>query len=335
MNRWIPLAIMGVLISSLLRASDAAEQQEAMKKLEQAVSKTNIFDLPSFRMTASVQVENQGEQLEGSYRLLWNGPEQWREEIKIPGYTELQIGGKGTVWVQRSTDFLPLRISQLHAALGFWSSASSDAGYSAYLVRAGISPTDRVKKLRSRKQHGDKLTCVEVEHQTDFSTELCVNDGTGTLFRGEPYEDHDFQPVGGKVFPRTLGFVDKGKTVVKISVSSLVALVEFPTDSFIPVAGVAAQVGCMNPAPYRRIKIVPPHYPSSLRQQHVQGMAAFDVSIATDGLPRIRKMVASSNPSFEKATEDAIAAWRYEPATCDGKPVEVETVLRMNYTLSE
>jgi TonB family protein len=334
MSKYILLAVACLLISPLLRASDAAEQQEAVKKLEEAVSKTNIFDLPSFQMTASVQVENQGEQLEGSYRLLWNGREQWREEITIPGYTELQIGGKGTVWVQRSTDFLPLRIYQLHAALGFWSSAGADPGYSGYLVRVGITPTDHVKKVHSRKQHGNKLTCVEVEHEPGFSSELCVNDNTGTLVRGTFYEEHDFQPVGGKIFPRSLSFVDSGKTVVKISISNLVASADFPPNSFTPGTGVAAEAGCMNPTPYREIKKVAPQYPPALRQQRIQGMAAFDVSITTDGVPRIRRMVASSNPAFEKSTETAIAAWRYEPATCDGKPVEVETVLHMRYTLS-
>jgi TonB family protein len=334
MSKYILLAVLGLLISPLLRASDAAEQQEAVKKLEEAVSKTNIFDLPSFQMTASVQVENQGEQLEGSYRLLWNGRDQWREEIKIPGYTELQVGGKGTIWVRRSTEFLPLRIYQLHAALGFWSNASTNAGYSGYLVRVGITPTDRVKKVHSRKQHGDKLTCVEVEHETDFSTELCVNDSTGTLVRGTSYEEHDFQPVAGKVFPRSLSFVDNGKTVVKISVSSLVTPGEFPANAFTPVSGITAEAGCMNPTSYRRIKIVAPQYPPGLRQRHIEGMAAFDVSINTAGVPRIHKMVASTNPEFERSTETAIMAWRYEPATCDGKPVELETILQMKFTLS-
>jgi hypothetical protein len=76
MNRWIPLALVGVLIAPLLSASDAPEQQEAMKRLEQAVAKANIFDLPSFQMMATVQIDNRGRPLAGTYQLLWNGPEQ-------------------------------------------------------------------------------------------------------------------------------------------------------------------------------------------------------------------------------------------------------------------
>jgi hypothetical protein len=39
-------------------------------------------------MKAALQIDNAGKPLDGSYRLLWNGPEQWREEISFPGYTE-------------------------------------------------------------------------------------------------------------------------------------------------------------------------------------------------------------------------------------------------------
>ena len=234
MNRYILLAIVGILLSPLSNASDTSEQRDAIKKLEQAVSKTNIFDLPSFQMKAAVQIDNAGNQLDGSYRLLWNGPEQWREEITFPGYTELQVGGKGIVWIQRSTDFVPLRIYQLHAALGFGSVAGEDAGHSGSFVQLGLSRNDRFKKLHSRKEHGEKLTCVETENELNSSSEICVNDSTGTLFRGSSYADGDFKTVGAKVFPRFLGFVDKGKTVAKITVNEFIASDQFPPNAFIP-----------------------------------------------------------------------------------------------------
>jgi len=334
MNRCILLAVVGVLISPLLLASDASDKQEAIKRLEQAVSKTNIFEFPSFQMSANVQIDSHGKPLDGSYRMLWNGPEQWREEISFPGYTELQVGGKGTVLIHRSTDYIPLRIYQLHAALGFGSVAGSDAGYSGSFVQLGLTPKDTIKKAHSRKQHGDKLTCVEVENEQKHSLEICVNDATGTLFRGGSYEESDFQPIGGKIFPRSLGFLENGKTVVKISVTDLSVSGQFPPNSFTPLAGVSPEAGCMNPMPYRRVKSVAPEYPQDARQQHLGGMVAVDVWIDTDGAPRVHKVIASPSASLEKSSADAITAWRYEPATCDSKPIKVETVLHINYALS-
>ena len=334
MNKWIPLSLVSVLISPLLSASDAHEQREAMKRLEQAVSMTNIFDLPSFQLSATVQIENRGKPLDGTYRLLWDGPEHWREEISLPGYTELQVGGKGTVWIHRSTDFVPLAVYQLHAALGFGSQAGADPGPFESLVQVGLIQKDRVKKLHSRKEHGDKLTCVETENEQKSSSELCVNESTGTLFRGTSYEDRDFQPIGEKVFPQFLSFLEKGKTVARVNVSSLIAPSEFPLNSFTPLTGVSAEAGCMNPMPYRRVKSVAPQYPQDARQQRFEGTVVADVWIGLDGIPRIRKILASPSASLEKATAAALTGWHYEPATCEGRPVQVETVLRINYVLS-
>jgi hypothetical protein len=334
MNKYILLTIVGILLSPPSNASDVSEQRDAIKKLEQVVSKTNIFDLPSFQMKAAVQIDNAGKLLDGSYRLLWNGREQWREEITFPGYTELQVGGKGIVWAQRSTDFVPLRIYQLHAALGFGSGAGEDEGHSWSFVQLGLSPHDKIKKLHSRKEHGEKLTCAEIENELKSSYEICVNESTGMLFRGSSYADRDFQTVGAKVFPRFLGFVDKGKTVAKITVNELITSDQFPPDAFIPPTGVSGKPGCMNPTPYRRVKSVAPEYPSDARQQHLQGTVAVDVLIGTDAVPIIRKVVASPSASLERSSQNAIAGWRYEPASCEGKPVQVETVLRIIYILS-
>lgn len=334
MNRYISLAIVAILLSSLSGASDTSEQRDALKKLEEAVSKTNIFELPSFQMNAALQIDSAGKPLDGSYRFLWNGPDQWREEITFPGYTELQVGGKGKVWVQRSADVIPLRIYQVHAALGFGSLAGADAGHYASFVQLGLHPNDKVKKLHSRKKHGEKLTCVEIEDERKFSSEICVNDSTGALFRGSSHDDGDFQAVGAKVFPRSLGFMDNGKAVAKVKVNELIASDQFPPNAFTPPTGVTAQPGCMNPRPYRLINRIAPQYPSDARQQHVQGTVAVDVLIGTDGVPVIRKVVANASASLERSAQNAIVQWRYEPAACEGKPVPVETVLQINYTLS-
>ena len=334
MNRHILLAIVGIFLSTLSGASDTSEQQDTRKKLEQAVSKTNIFDLPSFQMKAAVQIDNEGKPLDGSYRLLWNGPEQWREEITFPGYKELQVGGKGIVWVQRSTDFVPLRIYQLHAALGFGSVVGEDAGHSGSFVQLGLTPNHKIKKPHSRKERGVTLTCVRTENEMKVSSDICVNDSTGTLFRGSSYEDGDFQAVGEKVFPRSVGFVDKGKTVVKVKVNELIVSDEFLPNAFIPPTGASAEPGCMNPTPYRLIKRVAPEYPPDARQQHIEGKVVVGILIATDGIPIIRKAVDGPSASLERSSQTAIAGWRYEPAACAGRPVQVETVLWINYALS-
>ena len=326
------LAILGALILPFLSASDASEQKEAVKRLEQAVSKTNILDLPSFQMKASVQIDIQGKPLEGSYELLWNGPAQWREEISLPGYTEIQVGGKETLWIQRSTDFIPLRIYQLHLALGF--SSNAEPGLTWSFTQLGLGPRDTVKNTRSRKEHGAKVTCVEIENELKRESEMCVSDSTGTLVRSSSYEDRDFQPVGGKVFPRLLSFVENGRPVAKLNISELLTPAQFGPNAFTPPPGALQQPGCMNPVPPRPVKQENPKYTFGARERHLQGTVEVDVQIGLDGAPKIRKVVADPNPDLTKPSLDAIAGWRYEPAICNGKPVPIETVLQVKYTLS-
>jgi TonB family protein len=335
-NRLLLVAVVLLWLPYLAASDDTAKQQEAVNKIEQAAARANIFELPSFRMKANVQIESQGKLLDGSYQLLWNGPEQWREEIHFPGYTEVQVGGKGIVWIQRSTDFYPLRISDLRAALGFGSEgADSNLGGTRSLMRSNVSPKDKIKKVRERTDHGARETCVEYERQSGHSWEICVNDSTNTLVRGpRSFVDKDIQSMaGGKVYPRSLSCSEEGKTLAKAEITEFTAPGQFSSDSFAPPSGISPQPGCMNPTPAVLVKKRAPEYPQSARQQRIQGLVALDARIGVDGVPKIGKVVASASPELDQSSINALQEWRYEPATCNGKPVEVEAVLLVKYFL--
>ena len=44
--------------------------------------------------------------------------------------------------------------------------------------------------------------------------------------------------------------------------------------------------------------------------------------------------LSGATPGLNKASLDGVQQWRYEPFTCQGKPVEVDTVVFVNYTLN-
>jgi hypothetical protein len=119
--------------------------KEGKDLLAEADSKANIFELPPFEMKASVRIDNQGKPLDGSYVLLWNSPEQWREEISFPGYSQVKIGGKGVISLKRPTDFIPLRIAQLDRALSYGR------------LRLALKPEETVKQVHDRNVNGIKV----------------------------------------------------------------------------------------------------------------------------------------------------------------------------------
>jgi len=200
------------------------------------------------------------------------------------------------------------------------------------LVQLPLTPRDTIKKTKERKEHGDKLTCFEIESEQKHSSEICVNDSSNTIARDS--SDSNLQPVGGKVFPRLLTLHHADKVVAKVNVVELASPAQFPPDTFTPPTGVSPQAGCMNPLLPHLVKAQTPEYPAIARQQHHQGTVSFDVLIGKDGAPRFRKLLESAGPDLDDSSQRALSQWRYDPAMCNGQPVEFETVLQLIYALS-
>jgi len=111
--------VLVVTFNSVLMASSKSDQEQVLAKLREAAAKTDIFELPSFTMKADITLDVDGTTDQGTYTLFWNGPNEWREEIELSRYKEVQVGGKRMIWVQRSTAFIPPPIVNLRRALGF------------------------------------------------------------------------------------------------------------------------------------------------------------------------------------------------------------------------
>lgn len=302
--------------------------------IEQAVAKVNIFALLSFEMTADIRVESGGKLLDGSFGLLWNGPDQWREEIAFPGYSEVEVGGKGVVFRKRTTDFLPLRIAQLHAVLGFGSSPAKIGTFSGSFAAFLPGPRETVKKVHERKMDGAKAQCVEVMTEMKYTREVCINESTGALIRQEPFRDADWEPIGSMIFPRSLTLIEGHKTLAHVQVTELKLTDHIPASMFAPLPGTTSVPGCMNPVGGRKVHDVMPHYPDEERSKLIQGRVETYQIIGTDGVARGFRTVAGVSDGLNAASIDALKQWRYDPAICNGTPVEIETVIEINFALS-
>lgn len=322
------LVVLLLVSANTLLASDKAKQ-EGKELVEQAEAKADIFALSSFEMKATVRIDSKGKPLDGSYLFLWNGPGQWREEIILPGYSEVQVGGSGVVSLKRSTDVIPLRIDQLHSALGYGSGTPHPRSF--FHLTPG--PDETIKKIHDQKINGSKAACVEIADRENHTRNVCVDESTGVLIRQRPFLDKETIAIAGKLFPRFLSYVEDGKSVVEIQVTELKTTEQLPSSAFEPPSGAVAKAGCMNPSPGRLVKRVTPQYPEPERQSHMEGTVAIYALIAGDGVPQQLRIVSGLTPGFNKASLDAVQLWRYEPARCNGNPVGVETVLTVNYSL--
>ncbi|MGA9977338.1 MAG: energy transducer TonB [Candidatus Sulfotelmatobacter sp.] len=302
-------------------ASDRASRGEQM--IEQAKAVNDIRGLPSFEMKATVRLDNHGRPIDGTYSLLWNGADQWREEINLPGYSEIQVARKEVVSVKRTTDFTPWQINLLHSLL-------------AYGQNLSLKENERVQGIRDRRIDGREASCVEIAGVQPTPRRVCVDPSSGALVRGLPFVDENPTALGAKLFPFSLKYVKREKTLAEVAVTQLTAAMQFPASAFEPPAGAVSMPNC-NPGNVRSgqlIDRVNPSYPAADRAAHVQGTVELYAVIGTDGALHGLDVVSGVDQSIDHSALEAVRQWRYRPYMCNGLPVEVETTVQVSYSLA-
>lgn len=82
----------------------------------------------------------------------------------------------------------------------------------------------------------------------------------------------------------------------------------------------------------RLIQRVDPVFPPIAPMMHLSGTVKLHAIISADG--RIEELtVVSGNPILARAAMEAVSQWRYRPTLLSGQPVEVETLITVNFVL--
>ena len=78
---------------------------------------------------------------------------------------------------------------------------------------------------------------------------------------------------------------------------------------------------------------VQPQYPPLARQARIQGVVVLQALIGKDG--NIQNLhVVSGHPMLTNSALEAVKEWKYKPYYLNGEPVEVETTINVNFSLS-
>jgi TonB family protein len=81
------------------------------------------------------------------------------------------------------------------------------------------------------------------------------------------------------------------------------------------------------------ISKVPPIYPADAKAARIQGSVIIGVIIGKDGSIQSEHLV-SGHPLLAPAALDAVKRWKYRPYILNGNPVEVDTQITVNFTLT-
>jgi protein TonB len=81
------------------------------------------------------------------------------------------------------------------------------------------------------------------------------------------------------------------------------------------------------------MKKVNPDYPEQVRRDGTQGTVLLRAIIGKQG-DVVEVTIISGDPMLAEAAIKAAKMWKYKPYSLNGTPVEVETQIQMNFTLS-
>ncbi len=82
------------------------------------------------------------------------------------------------------------------------------------------------------------------------------------------------------------------------------------------------------------VKKVEPTYPQMAKIARVQGAVLLAALIGKDGTIQNLHVVQTASPLLNQAALDAVKQWKYKPYILNGEPVEVDTNITVNFTLS-
>jgi TonB family protein len=82
------------------------------------------------------------------------------------------------------------------------------------------------------------------------------------------------------------------------------------------------------------VRRVEPEYPEEALRQKVEGVVVLEVHVGADGAVQTVRVV-SGPPQLAKAATDAIKQWRFKPHIENGRPMQMQSTVRLNFRLPE
>ncbi len=304
--------------------------------VERAKRLTDLSAAGPLKLTAKVKLLGMaaGPQ-DAEYTLYWAGPENWRSEWHLKSLFQINVVADGKQWMQTNIPARAFRFLQLEAALQtVWEGRR-------YMTPLLPDTSDGVTeyKVVSRELGQRKVRCLQPKH-----TKLvpkCFDAESGLPLRDSgqfgTYLFGDYGEFRGAHVPEhieVLGYGEQPAIAAQLSLESW-----SPTDASLLVApaGVTASEvpNCQSdPANSggKLVKLVRPKFPSNARLDGNEGLVTLYATISKNGTIRQLQVLQSAGPEFDRAALGAVKQWTYAPYSPCGKPLEVETIITVDFS---
>ncbi len=224
---------------------------------------------------------------------------------------------------------------------------SSIRGILAQPVPPDVPPQAVLENFQKNFSAG-KLPCTAVMKRGIYQTphgspSFCFGLNNGVIvYSSAPNQTYETefthtQLVQGHYLALDIAQFLEGRPWLKIHVDTVEDLAQadyaaltVPSGA-LPVPPRLNLTGSLDQAP--AIHQIAPNYPESAKQKGIQGTVVLNGVINKEG--RFRGLRVLGGPqALQQAALDAVSQWVYQPYLVDGKPVEVETDVRVEFHLS-
>jgi hypothetical protein len=264
-----------------------------------------------------ILTDSDGKQTLGTYRLDWNSPIHWREEIALAGANRLRVGGPEKYWEELDKYPPPEDFDRLDRLLNF-------------PLRLHPRVDWQPGKIKERRSGQDRFECVEMSVDAWTGTHLCFDPATGLLVGevpqliGQSKSNFDIAARtyigsfiwGQKSFPRELGLWYGKLEAVALIVDEITPLEQRDPNRFVPPAGAEEWGSCDEPVMAKLL--YPP--PLLLRTPGTASwnLRAYGVIEAGGNLSHVSLVNRAPGAVDEEQVARAAALWRFSPPTCHG-----------------
>jgi len=202
-----------------------------------------------------------------------------------------------------------------------------------------------------RNVAGVQCNCVDLyQHQSSgisdakpgysycFDAKNILRQATMAAWDNTQYVLKNSRQFQGRWIPGDIEIWNKGVLVLSAHLENIETLKEKDKREFQPPADAVfvAKTIIGSPSTFKYgvfIKKTAPIYPPSARESGIEGTVVLQGVISKEG--RIIKLQVVSGPQMlQQAAIDAVEQWEYQPWMLNGAPIEVETTLRIPFSLS-
>jgi TonB family protein len=201
---------------------------------------------------------------------------------------------------------------------------------------ASLSPAESPADVESNKPADVPSKKAKTKTRPDSDVPLAPADSTTTA--AAVNSKASSQPVPHQVSAGGLIVYEKGKVVFKMPPSERSSQ---PANSSAAAQGSAEPDASDASAPLRvssdavnryLLQRVEPEYPEPAKLQHIEGAVVLGILVGSDGTVKSLSVV-SGDLQLVNAATDAVRQWRFKPYLLNGKAVEFETRVTVNFAL--